>query len=92
MGHAYDASCVRQSDPCAILHGAAVCGILTPTFGAHLAAQLESWGISSAAEWEMGGLGGVPKPISSTLTSETKGRFRALREMRFELRNLMARL
>ena len=37
-------------------------GILSPTFGAHLTAQLEAREVTAARDWQLTWLGGTPKP------------------------------
>ena len=48
--------------PCGVMVGSIITGILSPTFGAHLTAQIESWTVASCREWQLNGLGGVRKP------------------------------
>ena len=42
--------------------GKPVFGILAPTYGTHLATQLESWHGASFEDWRLGGQGGIPLP------------------------------
>ena len=60
-----------STGPQSVLLGTIVCGILTPTFGTHMTTQMESWTLSSAEDWAMHGIGGVPKPINFDIDPET---------------------
>ena len=66
------------TNPGPLMLGAVVCGILTPTFGTHLATQLESWVVSSADQWAMEGIGGVPRPHNFDIDPQTKDHLPAL--------------
>ena len=71
-----------------LMLGSIVCGILSPTFGTHMTAQLESWTLSSCDDWQMGGLGGVPKPIFFDMGPETFDHHPVLGGSAFDLQRL----
>ena len=61
----------RTAEPTSRALGDIVQGITTPTFGAHMAAQLETWRKSDPEEWRFSGLGGIPKPRYIDLGPDT---------------------
>ena len=74
--------------PQPVLLGAIVCGILTPTFGTHLATQLESWALSSSEEWASAGIGGIPHPRIFDLGPATRDGLPVLGGSAFDLQSL----
>ena len=75
-------------DAQSLMLGAIICGILTPTFGTHLATQLESWMISSCDEWSMGGLGGRAQADLFDIDPETVGHLPVLGGGAFDISRL----
>ena len=59
------------TEPGVVLLGTVVTGVLAPTFGAHMAALLESWAISSGDEWHFYGPGEAPRPMNFDLDHGT---------------------
>ena len=53
---------IAIADPCSIQLGQIARGILAPTFGAHLPTQLEAWRPVNFRDWQLGGMGGIPRP------------------------------
>ena len=46
-------------------------GILVPTFGTHMTAQLEAWQVTTPMDWQLSGLGGIPRPRYFDLDPDT---------------------
>ena len=76
------------TNPQPLLLGTVVCGILAPTFGTHLATQLETWLISSTEEWAAAGIGGVPHPRNFDLGPETRDGLPVLGGSAFDISSL----
>ena len=73
------------TDPAVILLGTLVTGILTPTFGTHLTAQMEAWTTTTGDEWQMTGLGGTPHPRNFDLDPATADMLPVLGGSAFDL-------
>ena len=67
---AFSSNCLT-TEPTTALLGSLVQGIVTPTFGTHLTAQMESWTLASWDDWHFSGLAGVPHPRNVDLDPGT---------------------
>ena len=76
------------TDPATALLGSIVLGVLTPTFGTHLTAQMESWTLSTWEDWHFSGLGGTPHPRNLDLDPGTADLLPVLGGSGFDLQRL----
>lgn len=84
---AFSSNCL-SAGPIWIMIGNVAKGIASPTFGTDMTAHLETWQEAAPRDWQLTGLGGVPRPRYLDLDADTIDGLPALGGCAFDLERL----